>query len=580
MLIRIRRSAEDGIVMVTVLMITMILLIIVAGSLAYAVGSQPISRHDQDWNSALSAAEAGMDDFLFRLNNNDQYYNYSSSNLPPDGNTAFTTWTNVPNSNGGTQFRYSTDTSNLVSQGAIIITSTGRSRNAVRTIQATLRRHAFIDYLYFTDYETTDPALYPTGSNSNNSTWAQANCSRHAFDSPPRDSTCTDINFASGDTINGPMHTNDQIQICGSPTFAGNVTTSWNPASGNRWVSGGGGCSNAPTFKPGDPKYADPLTMPPNNISIKSDADKSLGGTGCLFTGPTSITLNSAGTMTVVSPLTKSTATTTNNCAAGTLASPVTEALPTNGVIYVQNMPTTTTDPNYSNTCTPGPQLSSGSTAGSGNGQNPLGYPERNDISSYSCTAGDVFLKGTLKGRLTIAADNNIELVGNVLYQSGLGGSDILGLVANNYIEIYHPVDLVTQSSGTPSTASWCDSGYLERPNNSNNFYCNADLPGVSSAFDNPVIDAAILSVNHSFRVQNYQYGDNNPLGTITINGAIAQRYRGIVGLIGTSGYTKTYNYDPRLKYQSPPRFLSPVAASWQIVTWIEQKPAYAYNAP
>ena len=64
---------------------------------------------------------------------------------------------------GNAQFRYSTDTSFLTSQGAIIVTSTGRSRNATRTIQATLRRHSFIDYLYFTDYETTDPALYPTG---------------------------------------------------------------------------------------------------------------------------------------------------------------------------------------------------------------------------------------------------------------------------------------------------------------------------------------------------------------------------------------------------------------------------------
>ena len=27
-------------------------------------------------------------------------------------------------------------------------------------MQATLRRRSFIDYLYYTDYETLDPALY------------------------------------------------------------------------------------------------------------------------------------------------------------------------------------------------------------------------------------------------------------------------------------------------------------------------------------------------------------------------------------------------------------------------------------
>ncbi len=188
------------------------------------------------------------------------------------------------------------------------MTSTGRSKNATRTIQATLRRRAFIDYLYFTDYETTDPAAYPTAEQQQRScAWAQANCAEYYY--AGRDTSCTDINFASVDTINGPLHSNDAILICGSPTFTGNVTTSYQPTSGNRW-RGNGSCTNSPSFKPGDPKYSDPLTMPPNNVSIKADADKSLGGEGCLFTGPTSITLNSNGTMTVVSPFTKASATT------------------------------------------------------------------------------------------------------------------------------------------------------------------------------------------------------------------------------------------------------------------------------
>ena len=160
-----------------------------------------------------------------------------------------------------------------------------------------------------------------------------------------------------------------------------------------------------------------------------------------------------------------------------------------------------------------------------------------------------MFLKGTLKGRLTIAADDNIELIGNVAYQGGTGGSDLLGMVANNYVEIYHPVDLVNSTS-QPSTASICDGAYREYPNNSDNWYCNLRLPGATTALDNPTISGAILSVAHSFRVQNYAYGVDDPLGAITVNGAIAQKYRGIVGLIrGSSGYTKNYGYDQRLKY-------------------------------
>ena len=162
MLTRLRRDGEEGIVMVTVLLVSMVMLLIVSGSIAYSLGSQPISKHDQDWNAALASAQAGLDDYLYRLNANDQYYLYSSGNLPPDGNTAFTTWTNVPNSGAAGQFRYAANTTFLASQGAIILTSTGRAGKATRTIQATLRRHAFIDYLYFTDYETTDPDAYPT----------------------------------------------------------------------------------------------------------------------------------------------------------------------------------------------------------------------------------------------------------------------------------------------------------------------------------------------------------------------------------------------------------------------------------
>lgn len=578
-LLRRRAGDEEGVVLVTVLLITFVLFLLVAGTLAYAIGSQSISRRDQDWNAALTAAEAGFDDYLYRLNQNDQYYLYGATapvfdcgsanqpalSTPPDGNTAFSSWTAVPGSTTGATFQYRIDTSCLATYGAINVWSSGKSGTTVRTIMATFRRRAFIDYLYFTDYETKDPASYDS-TDYYTPTDAQTHCAMHYYEG--RSSHCTDINFVTGDVVNGPLHSNDAILICGSPTFNGNVSTSWQGSGSpvRRWRAGS--CTNNPSFsRAGDPKYADPLTMPPSDLSVKTQADATLGGTGCLFTGPTSITLNAAGTMTVVSPFTKSGAA-PNNCAGGTLASPVTEALPTNGVIYVQNVPSTSTDPNYAASCITSTQLSAGSSTSTATVQHPLGYPEKNDITTYGCMSGDVFLKGTLKGRLTIAADNNIDIVGNVTYQSGTGGSDLLGLVANNYVEIYHPVDLQTSST----SQSWCDGSYIEYPNNSGNYYCNLKLPGGTTALENPTVYAGILAVNHSFRVQNYPYGQDNPLGSINVIGAIAQRYRGIVGLMGTSGYLKNYSYDQRLKYQSPPYFLNPVLAAWQIATWIECK--------
>lgn len=586
MMLRLRKDAEDGVVLVTVLLLTMIMLIIVAGTLSYAIGSQPLSRRDQDYSAALSAAEAGLDDYLFRLNENDQYYLYNAVTAPPDGNQAFNTWVSVPDSGSASVtctasansnipcFRYSVDTTNLTTQGAIIISSTGRSRNVTRTIQATLRRHAFIDYLYFTDYETTDPAAYGAGDFYTPAE-AQTYCAKRyyegrdingrddhismgtATDDDSGGAYCKDIVFGSGDVINGPLHSNDAIKICGTPTFNGKVTTSWNPVAGNKWVDGGGACGSAPVFaNAGDPKYADPLTMPPSNVAIKTEADGALGGTGCLFTGPTSITLNAGGTMTVVSPGSLN-AYTNANCVG------VNKPLPTSGVIYVQNVPSIATDPNYTAACRTSTQIGGAATV-----QHPLGYPQVFDINTYGCKNGDVFLKGTLQGRLTIAADNNIDIIGNVTYQSGTGGSDLLGLVANNYVEIYHPV------GDCGSGSSPCDNG--SKINNEYNLDDTAG--GLTTSFNNPTVQAALLSVQHSFRVQDYQYGDNT-LGSITINGAIAQKYRGAVGTLNNSGYTKNYNYDPRLKYQSPPHFLNPIAAAWQIVTWVEQKAACSYNA-
>ena len=84
--------------------------------------------------------------------------------------------------------------------------------------------------------------------------------------------------------------------------------------------------------------------------------------------------------------------------------------------------------------------------------------------------------------------------------------------------------------------------------------YNSTDEPTIN----NVRIDAAILSLQHSFIVDNYNCGR---LGTLTVNGAIAQKYRGPVGTGsgGTlaTGFLKNYWYDDRLRYRSPPYFLT-----------------------
>jgi hypothetical protein len=214
--------------------------------------------------------------------------------------------------------------------------------------------------------------------------------------------------------------------------------------------------------------------------------------------------------------------------------------LPANGVIYAQDVPADPTDPNYSsNSYTSNRCRTNG---------NAVGYPITGDITRYPCRSGDVFIEGTLKGQLTVAAANNVVVTWHIDYYDGTAGRDILGLVAENYVEVYHPVN----SSGS-------------------NLNIKSSSP---RTFSNARINAAILSVDHSFRVQNYEEG--NRLSNLSVRGAIAQKFRGIVGLVNTTGYDKDYVYDDRLKFLSPPKFLNPVESAFDVSVWAEADPAYS----
>ena len=522
---------EQGIALVTVLGLSLVLALLVTALLQYGLGSMRQARYNQDWLAALAAPDAGVDDFLARVNRDTDYWQIAddctacATTLDPN-NVALTGYANIPDGDG--QFTYDVDASVVGTTGVLKIISTGRVNGVRRTVQAQMRRRGFLDYLYFTEYETLDPSAYPA-SGSRNQTWAAANCERHRYDSPTRHNDCYDITWANNDTVSGPFHSNDQIAVSGSPVWAGETSTSrpdaqyYDQAANRncRARNNPSGCSSNPSFAQGL-LYREPLVLPPSNNSIKAEADPAVFGDGCMYVGATSIRLNSNGSATIRSVRTDDAS--SSKCPTnGTMSS-----LPANGVIYVRAAKST-------ESC-----LSSA----------PHGYNLSADVTSYDRCAGDVFVEGTLNGRLTIAAENNVIITNDIVYAGGRGATsdDMLGLVANNFVEIMHPV-----------TSLGSDISYLPS----------------SSRFDGPHIDAAILSVEHSFRVQNHDEGSafSNP---INLFGTIAQLYRGPVGTFSGSstvtGYGKDYNYDPRLKYLSPPHFLDPVQSAWSVRTWSEEQ--------
>ena len=485
------------------------------------------TKSDKDSKTAYAAAESGLNWYLYRLNqDNGVWTDCDSPATLPDGSanpvnqpwngvgTDPRRWRTMPG-NGNASYTIElvpqsgtqcipdsgAEASMLDSSGALTIRATGRVGNTKRTVVAQLKRSGFLDFLYFTDFETLDPIVYSIKGPANK---ANANC--RVYRRAGRSSLCDDIVFANNDVIKGPFHTNDNFLACGSPTFGRNANDNVEVSDPAGFSAGCGGTAT-PNFLGTYTKGTPTLQMPPTNASIKDVALPAYR-----FSGKTRIQLNSSGTMNVW------------NAAAG--LSNTSMAYPTNGVIYV--------DGTCSNV-----------------------YDIVQDYNDPSCN-GDVYVKGTYNKSLTIAAKRDVIAVGNIVKQ----GNVVLGLIGDGFVRVYHPVTpyprttqgSCTNNSGTTGSAAnvW-------------------NIPGPT----NVSIDAAIMSVQHSFIVDNYYCGA--PLGTLTINGAIAQSLRGPVGTGGTTiatGYVKNYNYDDRFKVVNPPYFLDPVNSAWRLVRFNEQIPA------
>ncbi|HET6448500.1 MAG TPA: hypothetical protein VFG31_05255, partial [Conexibacter sp.] len=514
--IRARLRAEHGFTMVAVIGVMLAAMAVSVAAYDAAGGDIHLSRNDEDQKRAYAAAEAGVQDYFFHLTQDNAYWSKCTTpspthpalnqagarplrTRPVPGSTASYAIELLP-ANGQPACDVTNAAGSMIvtsgpEAGTFSIRSTGFSNSVSRKIVATFRRRSFLDYLYFTDMETSDPAWYPLQANGNptrsgdrftnvwrpNSdllSWAAASCPRYWRDgrgsqsypvSPDNawqqqvggvwgntstaDVNCTEIQFITADTIRGPLHTNDDILICGSPTF-GRSPADGIEVSGTGWRQncGGGGPNLVGTWHPNAPV----LTPPPSNSSLKQDVLPAY-----LFEGTTRIVLQN-GSMTVTNAL----------------LSPTTQtmALPPNGLVYVDN-------------------------ASAANGG--CAVPAYQPLAPYSDPqgCGVVYVRGTYAGDLTIASAKDVVINGDI----AKSGDHMLGLIANNFVRVYHPVN---PDPSNPSDHSDC-----------------VNDPSTPTDIS---IDAAILALQHSFTVDSYFCGGT--LGTLTVNGTIAQKFRGPVG--------------------------------------------------
>ncbi|MDD5653218.1 MAG: hypothetical protein PHT31_03540 [Candidatus Omnitrophica bacterium] len=282
----------------------------------------------------------------------------------------------------------------------------------------------------------------------------------------------TTVWFWTQDHLNGPTQTNGHFNIMGNPIFESQARS---VDTYIRFFNNGNNINLSQTT---NPPYDSPdfqqgmfFGVTPTTMPNRAQALRNAAAAGGLsLTGNSTVVLLSDGTMNVTNP--------------GREWTNHNMALPANGTLFVNS--------------------------------------------------GNLTISGTLSGRLTVGANQNVIIPNNILYaddpRTNPDSTDVLGIIAEEDVIL---------TSGAPS-----------------------DLE----------IDACIMAMGTSFYMQNWWIGP--PKGTLTVFGGIIQDERGPVGTFNSStgqkvsGYSKDYEYDQRL-LGSPPPFM-PTTGDYVVLSWEE----------
>jgi hypothetical protein len=157
---------------------------------------------------------------------------------------------------------------------------------------------------------------------------------------------------------------------------------------------------------------------------------------------------------------------------------------------------------------------------------------------------GKVAVSGVVRGRVTLAATDDIVIVDDLTYATAPGQSsckegDILGLFSGG--------DIIVSDNTLNSPV---------RPTSAANYFTYDDTK-------DEFINAVVLALN-VFTVENYDQGPTTAercestlwgRGCLYLTGGIIQRTRGAVGTTSGTGHLKRYTYDSCAFSEPPPYF-------------------------
>jgi len=165
------------------------------------------------------------------------------------------------------------------------------------------------------------------------------------------------------------------------------------------------------------------------------------------------------------------------------------------------------------------------------------------DFKGVIYVTGKVVVSGTIRGRVTIAASDDIIFGDDIRYVTDPSAGtcvDIAGYFAGD------DVIVADNNINAPRDITLTPTGYRTLDDTSDEF-----IHGTVLALD-------IFTVqNYNSGASNYEdcEGSNNGRGCLYLTGGIIQRQRGAVGLTSGEGYIKRYAYDACGATSPPPYF-------------------------
>jgi hypothetical protein len=535
--LRALASDERGFTMFFALMVMLVSSLLAAAAFLATNEDVALTRSYSSQQRAYYAALAGIDEYKFQLSANPNYWltcpKLAKASVPgatEEESEAITLGANGHAACTANSQPTIIETSGTAS-GTFRIESTGFSGGKKRSIVATFTHPGFLNYAWVSNYEVEDPSTFtPEPKNcayyyNERKLISEGKIEIEGKKWPKELTECPGIPFIGGDELLGPFHTNDAVSICeylGTPTF------------------GRSGHKPPDKIEMDEGHYQDTINVG-CGAGLETFGEYTTTG-ATLFPPATDNELLETANLKlkgrVVIELVEGTPNTLNitsyNFETKKMVTKTKEPWPANGVIYDAN------------------EEKAGEEKCLGK-YSPFVYDQNYKEDEEKPYCGTVYLKGKYTEQLTIAAQNDIVIIGNVETTHEVSGKPTenatLGLIANGFVRVYHPVTTGTENKREPGTC------------NANNQTKETD-PRKWGSMENPVVDAAILSTNHSWIVDNFMCGAS--LGTLTVWGVIAQDWRGrVTAGAGKGGYFKSYNYDERLKTKQPPNFLSPTTTSW-----------------